>query len=297
MAAQHVTELSDRGVVHVAGADAIHFIQNLVTCDVEELSETKGAYGALLTPQGKIVVDFLVARESDGGLLFDLPAASVAEFVKRLTVYKMRAKVTVADLSEESGVLAFWGLENAPMLPGPVFRDPRLAGLGLRAIVPKTIAKGSFGVSHLVRTDEGAYHRHRIALGVPEAERDFRLGEAFPHDADLDQLQGVDFRKGCYVGQEIVSRMQHRGTARRRIVQVSAAGDLPQAGTPLTAASRAVGTLGSAVGREGLALVRLDRAKEALDGGVPIKADQVTVELALPAWATFTWPNAGTPAA
>lgn len=292
MAGPFVTELSGRGVVRVAGPEAAHFLHNLVTCDVEHLEDGAGGYGALLTPQGKIIVDFFVGRSGEAFLL-DLPAGHVAETVKRLTVYKLRSKVTIEDVSAETSVLVFLDLDAAPTLPGPAFPDPRLPALGLRAIVPSAVAKGTFGLSHIVRTDEGAYHRRRIAHGVPESGADFALGEVFPHDVDMDQLNGVDFRKGCYVGQEVVSRMQHRGTARRRMVIAETTGDLPAAGTALSAGGRPVGTLGSASGSRGLALVRLDRAIAAMGDGEAILADDVAVTLRIPEWASFTWPAAG----
>ncbi len=292
MAGPFVTELPGRGVIHVGGEDAVHFLHNLVTANVEGLAEGAGAYGALLTPQGKIVSDFLIARTADGVLL-DVPAGRVEDLVKRLAVYKLRAKVTVADVSERTAVIAFWQIAAPPTLPGPVFPDPRSPALGLRAIVPRELARGNFNLSHVTRTDPSAWHRLRIAHAIPESERDFALGETFPHDADMDQLNGVDFRKGCYVGQEVVSRMQHRGTARRRIVKVTGGSDLPAEGTPIEAAGRSVGTLGSAAGAEGLALVRLDRAAEAMAAGTPITAGSVTVSLAVPDWARFSFPAVG----
>ena len=286
-----VIELTDRGVIRVSGPDAVHFLQNLVTSDVERLAEGEGegAYAALLTPQGKVVVDFFAGRTGDGFLL-DLPESHVEDTLRRLSAYRLRARVAIEDVSPETAVLVFLDLPAPPMLPGPAFPDPRLPGLGLRAIVPTAIAKSSFGLSHIVRTDEGAWHRRRIALGVPESGRDFALGEVFPHDADMDQLGGVDFRKGCYVGQEVVSRMQHRGTARRRIVQARAATALPPAGTTIAAGGRPIGALGSSAGETGLALVRLDRAREAMDAGEAILADAVPLTLSLPPWATFGWP-------
>jgi folate-binding protein YgfZ len=138
---------------------------------------------------------------------------------------------------------------------------------------------------------EADYDAHRVGLGIPEGGVDFAFGDGFPHDADMDQLHGIDFKKGCYVGQEVVSRMQHRGTARRRFIIVTGAGALPVVGTPVLAGERALGTLGSSAGSSGLALIRLDRAKEALDGGAPIAAGGVPLALTLPPWATFTWPS------
>ncbi|MEZ5841772.1 MAG: hypothetical protein R3D02_15565 [Hyphomicrobiales bacterium] len=125
---------------------------------------------------------------------------------------------------------------------------------------------------------------------MPEARRDFDYGDVFPHDVDMDCLNGLDFKKGCYVGQEVVSRMQHRGTARRQVVLAEGAAALPTAGTEIIASGKPVGSLGSSAGTKGLALVRLDRAKAAIDAGEAMIADGVEVRLSLPAFATFTWP-------
>ena len=130
----------------------------------------------------------------------------------------------------------------------------------------------------------------RIANGVAESGADYALGDAFPHDVLLDQMDGVGFRKGCYVGQEVVSRMQHRGTARRRVLIVSGE-NLPASGTEIVANGRALGTLGSTAGGKGLAILRIDRVKDALDAGVPIEAGGVPVTVAIPGWATFTYPE------
>ena len=249
--------LEDRGVLRVAGEDAASFLQGLLTNDVENLGEGEARYAALLSPQGKILFDFLVLRVA-GGFLLDCAAGQRAELAKRLGFYRLRAKVTISDESESWSLAAFWG-EGAGEAAaqagqgGFVFADPRDARLGLRAILPRggALAGG------------GDYEAHRIGLGVPKGGVDFAYADIFPHDANLDLLHGVDFRKGCYVGQEVVSRMQHRGTARKRIIRLSFAGPAPAPGTPLMAGEAAVGTLGSAAGPAALALVRLDRIESA----------------------------------
>ena len=292
MAGTFATELAERSVVRVSGPDAAGFLNNLVTSEIAHLRDGGAAYAALLTPQGKMLFDFLVATAPDGFRL-DVAAASAPELVRRLGFYRLRAKVEIADIGADEAVVAFWDGEPPATLPGILFTDPRLAALGTRAIVPRRSLAAVLGLPGLTRTGAAAWHAHRIALGVPDGGRDFAFGDTFPHDADMDALAGIDFSKGCYVGQEVVSRMQHRGSARRRIVMASAEVPLPPAGTPLTAGDRPVGTLGSSAGASGLALVRLDRARAAADGGVPIRADGVEVRLTLPSWATFGWPEAG----
>jgi folate-binding protein YgfZ len=285
MSQGQITELSRRGVVAIHGADAVTFLNDLVTSDVPERIGG-AAFGALLNPQGKILFDFLVVRTPDA-FLFDLPRPSAAEFARRLTFYRLRAKVEIADVSAEREVVAAWGGPDAPILDGPVYVDPRLPELGYRAMVPE----GADMAPDYAEARADAYDAHRIALGVPEGGVDFSYGDAYPHDAGMDQLAGVDFRKGCYVGQEVVSRMQHRGTARRRFVTVSAASALPAVGTPLTAGGTPLGTLGSSSGHAGLALVRLDRARAAIDAGTVIEAAGIALTLALPGWAKYSWPT------
>ncbi|WP_018698011.1 YgfZ/GcvT domain-containing protein [Amorphus coralli] len=290
MSGQYISELDDRAVVRVAGADARTFLHNLLTADLERLVDGEARYGALLTPQGKVLVDGFVMPQQDG-FLIDVPRASAPEFLKRLQVYKLRAKAEISDVTGDYRVYAIWGTEAAPMLPGVVVRDPRLAALGFRALVPRATTVAGAHVSGYTRTGPAAYHAHRIANGIPESGRDFALGDTFPHDADMDQLSGVDFAKGCYVGQEVVSRMHHRGTARRRIVMVRGAETLPPPGAQIIAGDRPIGTLGSTAGQTGLALVRLDRAKAAMDAGQTISADGHPITLSLPDWAGFGWPE------
>ncbi|MXN66048.1 folate-binding protein [Stappia sp. GBMRC 2046] len=291
MQAAQIAELTSRGVIHVTGEEAHGFLHNLVTCDMDDVEKDGAAYGALLTPQGKILFDFFIVK-IDGGYLVDMRRDAVADLVKRLSFYKLRAKVEVKDASEDLAVLAAWGTDEPPEMPATVVRDPRLAALGFRAIGARIGIGADLASPGVEIADEAAYHAHRISLGVPEGGLDFPFGDAFPHDADMDDLDGVAFDKGCYVGQEVVSRMKHRGTARKRVVIVHGDGDLPEPGTAIDAAGKPAGTLGSSAGAAGLALVRLDRIKEALDAGDGISAAGVALRPAIPAWASFGWPEA-----
>jgi folate-binding protein YgfZ len=281
--------LADRGVVRIAGPEAEAFLQNIVTTDMERVAPGRAGFGALLSPQGKILADFIVHADAEG-FLFDLPASAVAEFVKRMTLYRLRAKVEIRDLSQSERVVAFFGGETAPAVEGVVAADPRLAALGWRAVMPASADPSAGGAAEAGAAE---YQARRIGLGVPEGGTDFPFGDAFPHDADMDDLGGLDFRKGCYVGQEIVSRMQHRGTARRRAIPIAAAAPLPPPGTAIEAGGRPLGTVGSSSGPHGIGLVRLDRAKRALDAGQAVTAGGVGISLSLPAFASFGWPAAG----
>jgi folate-binding protein YgfZ len=281
--------LQDRGVVGVGGADAPKFLQDLVTADIDRAGAGTAAYGGLLTPQGKILFDFIIYRAGDR-FLFDTPRVAAADLAKRLLFYRLRAKIEIADLSETHRVIAAWGAAASPAGPIAFVPDPRLAALGFRAVAPSA---ATIDLPGWTTADVNAYHAHRIALGVPEGGVDFAYGQAFPHDADMDQLGGVAMAKGCYVGQEVVSRMEHRGTARRRIVVARAASPLPAAGTPIASEGRSIGEIASVSGTSGLARVRVDRVKDAMDAGVPVAAGGVVLSLSIPDWARFEWTAGG----
>jgi folate-binding protein YgfZ len=268
--------LEDRGVLSVSGEDATGFLQGLLTNDVERLGPSEARYAALLTPQGKILFDMIVVRApgEEPSYLIDCTAAQAADLAKRLGFYKLRAKVAIADTSADRAVVAFWGDESPHIDEGVLYADPRDPRLGWRAILPRPIA-AAVGLKHA-----GEYEGLRIAAGAPKGGLDFAYADAFPHDANFDLLHGVDFDKGCYVGQEVVSRMKHRGTARKRIARVKLAGPAPAPGTPVMDRELAVGALGSSSGREALALLRLDRAEEAMAAGRTLSAGGVTLALA-----------------
>ena len=248
--------LDDRGVVRVAGAEAAHFLHNLVTNDVEGLEIGRSRFAALLTPQGKILFDFLIHRRGETEFLLDVAADKTAELAKRLALYRLRARI---EISDESGRLAaLVALEGDPP-------DPR-AALGARRIGPRAEAPP---VSASARA---AYEARRVALGVPQGGVDFAYGDAFPHDVNMDLLNGVDFRKGCYVGQEVVSRMRHRGEIRRRVMRVAALDAPLETGAAVLDGDLPVGIVGTVAGGEALALLRVDRAQDAERGGRTLTA-------------------------
>ena len=285
--------LPDRGVVKVAGPDARSFLNGLLTADITKVAPGRARFGALLTPQGKIIVDALVAEapaEDGGGFFLDCPHALAGELVAKLNFYKLRAKVLAEDLSEVLGVLAAWGGAGDTDY-GLVYADPRLPALGLRIMLPPHLAAEAAADLGAELLDALVYDAHRIAHGVPRGGLDFVYGDAFPHETDMDQLAGVDFDKGCYVGQEVVSRMEHRGSARNRIVPVTVEEHAPDVGVPVMAGERQVGTTGSAAAKRALAMLRLDRVADAMAAGLPLVAGGVTIKPHKPEWATFAWPG------
>ncbi|MGO6816985.1 YgfZ/GcvT domain-containing protein [Rhizobium leguminosarum] len=265
--------LKDRLLLFVSGAEAQSFLQNLITTDITAFGPDEARPGALLTPQGKILFDFMIWRDGDGYTI-ETDAGQRDGLLKRLTMYKLRAAVTLSP-STEDGVTVSWG-EDAEGA-----RDSRFAKAG----VTLTRRAGRHGDGA-----EALYDALRISHGIVTSGSDFALQDAFPHDVLMDFNGGLSFRKGCYVGQEVVSRMQHRGTARRRVVTVSAATALPGTGTEITAAGKLVGTLGSVEGGNGLAIVRIDRAGAAIAAGTPLLAGDTPVSLVLPAWSGLVFP-------
>ncbi len=285
--------LPDRGVVKVAGDDARHFLNGLVTNDTAKVAPGAPRYAALLTPQGKIIVDFIVAEaepDDGGGFFLDCPRALAGMLVEKLTFYKLRARVTIEDLSELLGVMAFWdgaGLSE----DGLSYPDPRLPALGTRSILPPQLAGEAAAALGATLVEASAYDAHRIALGVPRGGEDFAYLDTFPHEADMDQLAGVDFDKGCYVGQEVVSRVEHRASARSRILPVAFEEFVASSGLPVMAGEKQVGTLGTAAKGRGLALVRVDRVADAIAAGTPLTCGNMPIRLVKPTWANFAWPG------
>jgi folate-binding protein YgfZ len=285
--------LPDRGVVKVAGEDARKFLNGLLTVDLDTVSPERARFAALLTPQGKIITDFILAeaKPADGGGYFlDVPRALAPSLVQKLNFYKLRAKVIADDLSETLGVMAIWGGDRAAEY-GLCYADPRLPALGLRCMLPPHQFGDAVDRLGAERVDTAVYEMHRIALGVPRGGEDFVYGDTFPHESDMDQLSGVDFDKGCFVGQEVVSRILHRGSARRRVVPVTYAGVAPSPGLEVTAGERAVGTMGASSAGHGLAMLRLDRVEEAMTEGTPLKAGGIEIRPVRPGWARFAFPG------
>jgi len=285
--------LGDRGVVKVAGEDARKFLNGLLTTDIAKVTPQRASFAALLTPQGKIMVDMIVAEapaEDGGGFFIDCPRALSLTLTDRLNFYKLRAKVLVEDLSAVLGVLAIWeGTRETEY--GLCYADPRLEALGMRCMLPPHLAADAAADLGAALVEASEYEAHRIALGAPRGGLDFQYSDAFPHEADMDQLNGVDFAKGCYVGQEVVSRVEHRGTARKRVVPVTFPDFGPEAGVPVRIGDMEVGTMGSSAAGRGLAMLRLDRIGEALAAGAPLMSGGIALTPVKPPWGQFPWPG------
>lgn len=274
--------LDERRLIVVGGADATHFLHNLVTANIETLKPGSGTLAALLTPQGKIAADMLVFDASDEEPLYllDVSHGFSEDLVRKLTLYRLRAKVSIDLLPAPTAVMVCL---DAPAITGEDFyrfADPRSAALGQRLYGPAdTLAAAT---SALAAAGPEMYHRRRLALGIPEGGRDFLMLDTFPHEANMDQLGGVDFTKGCYIGQEVVSRMQHRGTARTRATGVRFLNGFGvTGGAEITLGDKTIGRVGESFGDRAMGFVRLDRLAEfsgmqppLLAGGVPIAIEQ-----------------------
>ncbi len=282
MAASKASVLADRAVLKLSGRDRAMFLQGLVTADILGLAAGASRWAALLTPQGKILFDFLVVEQGDGTLI-DCARDHREELTRRLAFYKLRAQVSI----EPVPGLAVAAAPPDTQIAVPsaiIFIDPRLSEMGSRAFISNDHVSALNG-------DASDYRARRIVLGVPDTVEDIGSGVLFPHEANLDQLGGVSFTKGCYVGQEVVSRMEHRGTARSRILPIAADRPLTK-GSDITGRGRALGQVLSSEGNRALALIRLDRVAEALDAGDPISADDAAITVLQPAWARFKVPGA-----
>ena len=298
MSQARIALLPDRGVVSVRGTDAASLLQGIITNDIDELDTTGSVlqppamHAGLLSPQGKILFDFLVIRMMPGphappgdAFLLETARDKAADLVKRLTMYKLRADVTIEGTGDDFPVYALWGLplKELSALP-PIgfdvspthYPDPRAAGLGIRWLawhsMQDRMLSGILRSGRAVEATAADYHAHRIGLGIAEGGRDYDFGDAFPHEANFDLDHGVSFEKGCYVGQEVVARMQHKTVVRKRVVRVTGASALPDTRPDIEAGGVVIGRLGSVYDRLGLAMLRLDRVLEFQAKGTPITA-------------------------
>jgi tRNA-modifying protein YgfZ len=286
MRPEKIASLQDRGVVSVTGPDAAKLLQGLITNDIANLETQPDevafaaacAHTGLLSPQGKILFDFFCVRTLDGFVL-DVPRDKAADLAKRLTMYKLRADAQIAVVSEDYQVLALWGPDacsSGPTKGTIAFRDPRHAELGTRILAEAQFATDIASATNGTKVGAEVYHAHRISLGIPEGGKDYDFGDAYPHEADFDLFHGVSFTKGCYVGQEVVARMQNKTVVRKRIVKVLGSAPLTS-GADILLGEAPIGKIGSVDGIHGLAMLRLDRTVEALDKGITLTADGTTI--------------------
>ncbi len=277
--------LPARGLIAVAGEEARAFLQGLITNDIEKANASQAIYAALLSPQGKFLHDFIIAAHGDA-LLLDCEKVRLGDLGRRLAAYKLRAKISLADATDDYVIAAVLGPASADRLGlsaeagaavvfggGVVFRDPRNAALGGRAILPAAVGFAPLEAAGLSAAPFEAYERLRLSLGVPDGSRDMTIDKATLLENNFEALNGVDFSKGCYVGQELTARTKYRGLVKRRLMPVRAEGPLPPPGTVLMQDGKEAGEMKSGLGDLGLALIRLDRMEAASE--TPFMADGV----------------------
>ena len=258
--------LPERAIIRVSGDGVLAFLHNILTVDLLHLAESQAAYGALLTPQGKILHDMFVVAGREV-IYLDCSKKHAEDLLQKLTMYRLRAKLQMS-IDDTKAV----AVSLAGHLPGICYGDPRIAAIGYRSVV--NVGSESPG---------NGYNDARMVLGLADGEADMGLGEMFVHEANLDQLNGVNFQKGCYVGQEVVSRTHHRGSARNRILPVTLDGVVAR-GTAIESGGQRIGEMLSSNAGKGLALLRLDRLAEAVQ---PLLTEGVRLHVQKPEWVRF----------
>ena len=285
-----------RSIIAIAGEDRQAFLQGLISNDTRRVTADQAIYAAFLTPQGKYLHDLFLA-EVDGHYAVDCEAARRADLVKRLSMFKLRSKVTVADSGGDwvSAVLygdaALAGLRldakagQAKRLDrGVAFVDPRLAALGARAILPRDSAAAVLAAAGFAPGSAEAYDRMRIELGVADGSRDLVVDKAILLENGFDELNGVDWQKGCYMGQELTARTKYRGLVRKRLLPVTIEGAAPAFGTALMLGDQEAGEMRSSAtdGAHGLAMIRIEHLARAQAEG--LRACEARLKPIVPDW-------------
>lgn len=296
MAPARFALLPERGLIRLAGPDAQGFLQALVSNDVAKLERQRAIYAALLTPQGKYLHDFFVVAWA-GALWLDCERSRQADLQRRLTLYRLRSKIEIADANSGHAVAAVFGGDALAALGlatgggqgrehagGILYADPRLPELGARAILPLAAAAAALAALGAAPAAEGDYDAHRLGLGVPDGSRDLEVEKTLLLEAQFEALHGVDFAKGCYVGQELTARTKYRGLLKRRLYRVEGETPLPPPGTPVMSGTSEAGIMRTSRGRTGLALLRIEEVAAAESGATPLLAGQVRIRALSPVW-------------
>jgi folate-binding protein YgfZ len=294
MSKSEYTLLENRAVIAVGGEDAAEFLQGLVSNDISRAGPDRALYAALLTPQGKFLFDFFVT-ELGGQLHLDCEAGRAEAFIKRLTMFKLRSKVTlaIADFTVAAAfgadVQASFGLQAEPgsAMPfagGVAYVDPRLSDMGVRLVLPFGSAPDALQDLALTAAAPGAYDALRLSHGLPDGSRDMDVDKSTLLECGFEELHGVDFDKGCYMGQELTARTKYRGLVKRRLFPVKIEGPLPKPGAPIAFGGAEAGTIKSGAGGQAIALLRLKAISDSRASGVPLTSGDATVIPIEPDW-------------
>ncbi|BDW97104.1 glycine cleavage system protein T [Thalassospira tepidiphila] len=288
--------LPDRAVIRVSGPDRVSFLQGLVSNNIETISAEKSGYGALLTPQGKFLFDFFVYHQDEDSLLIECERGEngerAAELFKKLRMYKLRAKAELSDVTDSYDVIAVFGKDalsalsldatpgaTAHMADGIKAVDPRLAEMGARVLLPKN-ALTEMAAIGAEESDIETYHQMRVSLGIPNGSEELEIEKSILLENGFEELGGVDFKKGCYMGQELTARTKYRGLVRKRLLPIKIDGPAPDAGTPIMNGDKEAGIIRSVHGDHGLAMIRLER----VEGDAELSAGDAKITVSVPDW-------------
>ena len=293
MSDKFFTHLKDRSVLKISGEDCREFLQGLISNDVQKVSGKQAIYSAFLTAQGKFLHDFFITA-LETALYLDCEASRIQDLYKRLKVYKLRSKVEIR-ISEKFQILALFGTDTLKTLglsknvgaansfeSGIIYTDPRLTAAGARCMVPKESIKtvNSLGFTE-ARLE--SYQRHRILLGLPDSSQDMEVEKSTLLESGFEELNGVDFDKGCFMGQELTARTKYRGLVKKRLIPIRIDGETPSPGQVIEQDGKNVGELRSVSGNLGIAIIRL----EALEKDISLRAGDSFIIPKKPEWANF----------
>ncbi|WP_208440423.1 CAF17-like 4Fe-4S cluster assembly/insertion protein YgfZ [Bartonella raoultii] len=276
---QNAICLKNRKIIQITGEEATDFLQSLITTDVKKISPQELFPGALLSPQGKVLADFLIGKR-EGGYFIDIVMSLADALYKRLLLYKLRKKVEITQPLQEL-VTVSWKNESDTLSFDSNFVDKRFPQ-------QEKIIRIYSKVPFLASENYDTWNQLRIRYAIAESNQDYEIGKVFPHDINYDQINGLAFNKGCYIGQEIVSRMHHRRAARRRILIVKGQSDLPPQSS-IEAGTKVLGHLGTSVANEALALMRIDHVKDAMDHNIPFTVKNIPVTISIAENMNFTF--------
>ena len=296
--------LQDRGLLAVLGADSRSFLQGLVSNDIEKVGPGRAIYANLLTPQGKFLHDFFIAEFAPDDeatvLVLDCELERLADLERRLALYRLRASVVLADLSASHAVTALIGEDAvaglglaaepglaAPCAGGIAYVDPRLAAMGARAVLRRQDAPVALAALGFAAEYQAAYDRHRLAHGLPDGSRDMIVEKSFPLECGVEELNGIDYDKGCYIGQELTARTHYRGTIRKRLLRVDVEGPLPAPGTPVMLGGKEAGEMRSGRDGQAIALLRIELLGATAEEAGGFTAGGARIVPVKPDWARF----------
>jgi|SRR6185437_11611789 len=296
MAERFCVLLAERAALEISGEDRRPFLQGLVSNDVEKVAADRAIYAALLTAQGKYLHDFMITVLDDAFFL-DAEAARLADLKRRLALYRLRAKVSLGENGERYVIAAAFGADAlsllglpeepgaaVPFAGGVAYVDPRLPALGARLLLPRGVKLAPLESLGFTTADAARYDRLRLSLGVPDGSRDLVLEKSILLESGFEELNGVDWQKGCYIGQELTARTKYRALIKKRLIPVAVDGPLPEPGTPVMRGAEEAGEMRS--GRDGMGLVLL-RLEALDDSDAPLTAGAATLTPKKPGWANF----------